>query len=66
MKIKCACGQPECSGAVWFEESYNQLLLYFTNDVCKDGMQYSISLDANALLELVREARKQLITLTEK
>lgn len=66
MKIKCSCGKPECSGAIWFEESYNQLLLYFTNDLCKNGMEYSIFLDANGLTELVKQARMQLIRLTEK
>ena len=66
MKIKCACGRSDCSGAIWFEESYSQLLLWLTNDVCKNEMEYSIFLDANGLTELVKQARMQLIRLTEK
>lgn len=64
MKIKCSCGKPECSGAIWFEKSYSQTSIWFTNDVSKQEL--SIYLDANALLELLRQTREQLIGLTEK
>ena len=64
MKIKCSCGKPECSGAIWFEKTYDHTLLWFTNDLSE--RELSIYLDANGLLELIKQGRNELLCLTEK
>ena len=67
MGIKCACGRKECPGFVWFEEDR----LMFTNEVLQSKAEkgsivpeLAIDVDANSLVELIREARKTLIRLS--
>jgi len=66
--IKCACDKEGCSGAIWFDGNH----LYFTNDVlkkkAKEGKiisELSIILDANTLVELIKEASGKLLRLSE-
>ena len=73
MKIKCSCGKSDCEGAIWFEKSYDSISLWFTNSVIKHisekgGIvsEVSINLDANGLVELINQARAELISLTQK
>jgi hypothetical protein len=65
MAIKCGCGSFSCTGKVWFEGTQ----LWFTNDLLRDGgrvpSELSIYLDANGLVELIKEAKKELMGLTE-
>jgi len=63
MAIKCSCGSENCITKIWFNE--NQI--WFANDllVGKCPSELSIYLDANALVELIKEARKALVAMTE-
>jgi len=63
MAIKCSCGRKNCVGKIWFDE--NRML--FTNDVlqARSPSELSIYLDANGLVELIKEARKTLVAMTE-
>ena len=63
--IKCRCGKETCKGKIWFEKSGNNFFyLFFTNDLIKQD--YSILLDANGLIDLIKSARESLLKLTEQ
>ncbi len=56
-RIKCSC-KGDCPGEVWFEGNK----LWFVNLVTKETNLY---LDANGLVELIKEAKKSLVNLTK-
>jgi hypothetical protein len=63
--IKCACRNPDCQIAIHFEPPTINTLpgIWFTGKYGEETLMY---VDANTIVELIRELKKILIEMTEQ
>ncbi len=61
--IVCKCGKLQCKGSMRLEKSGACIILFFTNG---QGHEAGIYLDANELVNLIKETREALVSLVEE